>query len=172
MVASWYSRQTANCESGGCGARSGGIKSKWLPLGGSSPHERRRASFQNSVSRDRNSPLIFDSRWSPCWWSTWWWTSCLSSACCLRPDEDGGHAGPSGDLQICSELSVYLPIVPTVSDKSSSKIFFWSILIYISDLLKSFTIHNSFTAILFRDCSKVISMIFYDQRFSPHTLKR
>ena len=47
-----------------------------------------------------------------------------ASACCLRPDEDGGHAGPSGDLQICSELSVYLPIVPTVSDKSSSKIFF------------------------------------------------
>ena len=136
----------------GRGARSGGIKSKWLPLGGSSPHERRRASFQNSVSRDRNSPLIFDSRWSPCWWSTWWWTRCLSSACCHRPDEDGGHAGPNGDLQICSELSVHLPIVPTVSNKSSSKIFFWSILIYISDLLKSFTIHNSFTAVLFRVC--------------------
>ena len=149
---------SANCKlrKRGRGARSGGIKSKWLPLGGSSPHERRRASFQNSVSRDRNSPLIFDSRWSPCWWSTWWWTSCLSSACCHRSNEDGGHAGPDGDLQICSELFVYLPTV-----------FFQDLLLIALDLVVCIRslekLHDSHLCHCYLDfsVSRVISMIFH-----------
>ena len=122
---------SANCKLRKRGLRGtvwGGIKSKWLPLGGSSPHERRRASFQNSVSRDRNSPLIFGSRWSPCWWSTWSWTLCLYSACCHRPDEDGGHAGPESDLQISSELFAYLPTV-------SAQVFFQDFLLIALDLV-------------------------------------
>ena len=72
-----------------------------------------------------NSLLIFSLLSSP-WWRWWpcWWSSNL----------------------------FWTPPLSSHRTHHIWQVFFWSILIYISDLLKSFTIHNSFTAVLFRVC--------------------